>query len=826
MEVNQVNQNLADNLELKDKEKNNDNDYSDIFITIAKASIFALTFLLPVFFLPFNGTDIDFSKQALLVFFSFTSLVCLLIYFVIKQTVSIKKSLISLSLLVFFVVFAFSSFFSISSYDSLWGSSLKSQSLLTLFALLVFYFVTVNIFNKKNILVLLFFFFLSGFLISIIFILQYLLKINIFPFDFAKTPYFNPIGSASINPLAIWNAFLLVLILPLIFKAKGFFKILFSIFATSFFLTVLFINFKTAWITLLAGLSFLGAVLLSFIRSKKISVIFAVLLILLIFLSTLFVSIGNYKFLDFEIGISQPEVYPSVATSLSFFAKFSFKEFLLGSGPGTFSYVWDKYKPIEANQTNLWRLSFLTPISQIFSILIETGILGLLSFIFVIIISFYILFYLLKNNLLDSVVKANLGPKEPSFVLFDQAIFAIILSGFFTISFIFFIYPTNLSFWFSFFLLLSFVAILDNSQKDKEKQEIIVNFSVSSTKSLIVSFGIIIIFIFLCGLLINYGKNYFSDYFYIKGLEHLSRGNLDDSVLYLEKATRINPKFDIYFRDLSQVYLLQFKNILEKGDSDPQKIVSVGRDLVEKSIKSIKTATELNKNNVNNWMIQGVLYRSMIGVVEGGLDELAISAYQKAQEISPNNPNIPFEIGLTYLAKYDLMSKQNLPESKQYLELARQSFEKSIELKPDYDAANFQIAMVYVRESKIDDAIQKLESLKASLPLDPGLAFQLGVLYFNKNELEKSRLEFERAVLVDPNYSNARYFLGLVLDLQGKKDEAISQFEIVESLNPDNQEVKDILKNLREGKSANDLIKPPTQELPITNKNEGLKNNR
>jgi tetratricopeptide (TPR) repeat protein len=225
-------------------------------------------------------------------------------------------------------------------------------------------------------------------------------------------------------------------------------------------------------------------------------------------------------------------------------------------------------------------------------------------------------------------------------------------------------------------------------------------------------------------------------------------------------------------------------------------------------------------------MIQGALYRSMIGVVEGGLDELAISAYQKAQEISPNNPNITFEIGLTYLAKYDLMSKQNLPESKQYLEFARQSFEKSIELKPDYDAANFQIAMVYVRESKIDDAIQKLESLKASLPLDPGLAFQLGVLYFNKNELEKARLEFERAVLVDPNYSNARYFLGLVLDLQGKKDEAISQFEIVESLNPDNQEVKDILKNLREGKSVNDLIKPPTQELPITNKNEGLKNNR
>ena len=97
------------------------------------------------------------------------------------------------------------------------------------------------------------------------------------------------------------------------------------------------------------------------------------------------------------------------------------------------------------------------------------------------------------------------------------------------------------------------------------------------------------------------------------------------------------------------------------------------------------------------------------------------------------------------------------------------------------------------------------------------MAFQLGLIYYNDNKLEKARLEFERAVAFSPDYSNARYFLGLIYDKQGNKQGALGQFENISKLNPDNQEVKNILNNLRSGKPALEEIvqsQPPIEEKP------------
>jgi tetratricopeptide (TPR) repeat protein len=812
------------------KEKTHILDYSNVFINISKVSIFILTFLLPIFFFPFNNfiyyTDIneididtDFSKQALLLFLSFISLTSLLAHFMIRQKIEFKKSLTGLIFLIFFAFFAISSFFSIYKYGSLWGDLfLRSESLLTFFALLVFYFVAVNIFEKKNILILLFFLFLSGFLLSVAFFLQNILeKVGIFNFDFAKKHYFSPIGST--NYLAIFDSFLLVLILPLIFKAKGLFKASFSIFAAFFFFTLLFIysnSFKISWLVLLAGLSFLGAVLLPFIRSKKLSIIFVVLLIFLIFSSTLFIfSSPNYNILGIKPGFVKAEPFLfEFNFSFSLLKEFNLKELLLGTGPGTFSYVWNKYKPLQVNQTDFWSLTFLRPVSEFISILIETGVLGVLSFLFLIIISFYILFSLLGYSLSGNIFAKNLNKKESGFVLVDHLMFAVILSGLFTISFILFIYPANITLWFSFFLLFSFVSILENSQREENKN-IVIDFTISSTKSLIISFGIIIVFISLCGLLINYGKIYLADYFYSKGVGYFKSGDLNNTILSIEKAANLNPKFDLYFRDLSNSYILQLKDLLGKESPDPEKVISLGRLLVEKSIKAADRSTQLNVNNFYNWIKNGIIYESLIGILDGA-DDKAISSYKKAQELNPLNPEIPYKVGLIYLIKHDTARQQNQSESSKYLlDLAKQNFEKSIELKPNYDLANFQLATVYIIESKTDEAIQKLELLKTSYPLDPGIAFRLGVMYFNKNENEKAKSEFERVILVDPQNSNARYFLGLILDLQGKKDEAIAQFEIIERFNPDNQEIKNILKNLREGKRATESTSLSNKKLPI-----------
>jgi len=92
-------------------------------------------------------------------------------------------------------------------------------------------------------------------------------------------------------------------------------------------------------------------------------------------------------------------------------------------------------------------------------------------------------------------------------------------------------------------------------------------------------------------------------------------------------------------------------------------------------------------------------------------------------------------------------------------------------------------------------------------PQDAGLWFGLGLLHFKNNDTTKAEASFVQAIKLKEDYSNARYFLGLIYSSQGKNTEAISQFERVAELNPDNKEVKTTLEKLK-----SDTEQPVTEQ--------------
>jgi len=204
-----------------------------------------------------------------------------------------------------------------------------------------------------------------------------------------------------------------------------------------------------------------------------------------------------------------------------------------------------------------------------------------------------------------------------------------------------------------------------------------------------------------------------------------------------------------------------------------------------------------------NWSVRGFVYRQMINISQGA-DQWAINSYEESQKLEPANPYISTELGQVYLAKNEK-------------EKAREYFQKALDLKSDYAPARFQLALIYISENKIAEAIGEMENAKRDSPNDVGVAFQLGLLYYQDKQYDNAKAEFERTVGLNENYSNARYFLGLIYDREGKKNEAISQFEKIEKLNPDNEEVKKILVNLREGRGALEGVtpaQPPIEEKP------------
>ncbi len=366
-----------------------------------------------------------------------------------------------------------------------------------------------------------------------------------------------------------------------------------------------------------------------------------------------------------------------------------------------------------------------------------------------------------------------------------------------------FLYFSNLTMDFVYFLLIGGFLAISSSKKEFLLKS-------SSLATLGVTFIFTLIFIFGLGLFIMQGQRYIAEANYLKGLKTWQEQKTDESLKYLEKSAGLNPKVDFYWRELSQVYLTKIREEAARKDLPQEQINQRIQSLINSAVNSSKIATDINPKNVANWSIRGFVYQNLIGIV-GETDYWANKCYDEAIALEPNNPYFPAQKGIGLLTKAALFPTEKKEEKAQTLLEAKSYFEKAIGLKSDYSPARFQLAMVYQAENKTEEAIKALEDTKQYAPFDTGLAFQIGLLYYQNKDYQKAQAELERAVGISPDYSNALYFLGLIYDRQGQKTKAIEKFQKVAELNPENQEVKKILENLNKGKGALEGI---VQEVP------------
>lgn len=781
-----------------------------IFSFASKFSIYFLVFLLPIFFLPWTTNVLDFNKQALLLFLASISLVFWLIEKLIKGKIEINNIFLNLPILIFLLVGALGVVFSVYRYGSFWGASFSvSQSFVTILGFTILYFLIVNFFKKDEIVFLFLVFFFSSFLTNIIAIFHLYQKF-ILPFEFSKRISFNTVGS--LNSLAIFNSILIVLMLPLLFFVKRFYKIILAVFVLASLIVLLIINFNFAWFVFLLGIIILfvfGLVNLKRLNSAIFTFTIMSFLVIGLFFSFFRVKLPGTPSLPVEVWISY-------GAEFDILKKLDFKDFTTGlAGLGNFVYKWLEKKPVDFNQTIFWNVRFGSGASELLDRLIATGIIGVLSFLFLI-------FVFLKNSL-NYLIK-----RDDSERISEGANWFLLLgtiAAFCGATLTIFLYSfNNLTIWLLFWLLLAGLAVLQLDSLIQKKESFwgrkILEFSSSSTKTVGISFLFVIIIVLILALNFSYFQKYAGEIRYYQALNNFQKGQLDSAIDHMLKAINLNPKLDIYQRDLSQLYLLKANEILNKEDSNQADRAFQFQQAVSSAVNYANQATVLNSRDVSNWLVRALIYQNLIGFLQGA-DDWALRCYERAGELEPSNPYIFTEMGRIYLIKADLASQQgNNSAKEENINFANNYFEKAISLKPDYSPANYQRAMSYIREGKIQQAIEKLEALKVILPQDTGLAFQLGVIYYNNNQIDLAKQEFLRAIAVDPNYSNARYFLGLIYDKEGKKQEAISQFEIIEKFNPENQEVKKILSNLREGKPALEGIipsQPPIQEkIPET----------
>ena len=310
----------------------------------------------------------------------------------------------------------------------------------------------------------------------------------------------------------------------------------------------------------------------------------------------------------------------------------------------------------------------------------------------------------------------------------------------------------------------------------------------------------------------------------------LEKGNIEAAIERYERASRFEEKDYHIYQNLLTARTEMVSTLIQQAVSG-KNVQQEFQSVMTAAIQNSQTALALFGQHSLLWRMQGNLYELLIPFLPGS-EKLASESYHNAVRFDPLNPLLYIDIGRAKLTFADrlILSINAAQESERSelqnqrvatLEDAANALGKASELKRDLAAAYFLLTQAALRMGNIEGAITNAENAKITAPSDIGIAFQLGLLYYHTNQLDSAQLEFERAVTLNANYSNARYFLGVIYDRKGDKQKAIGQFEHIRGFNPGNQEVRAILANLREGKSAFEGIVPPNpppenrRELPV-----------
>ncbi|HQK63838.1 MAG TPA: tetratricopeptide repeat protein [Candidatus Staskawiczbacteria bacterium] len=535
------------------------------------------------------------------------------------------------------LVYLFSMLFSVNRSGSFWGwPQPVADSLISAVFFAVAYFLVINSFSKKDILVAITTFLVAAFAAQVIGILQ--MSGIYLPFSFAGTPSFNTIGS--VGSIGFFSVIVLCLCLAMIITSRKWWKIFFGVQILASVAVLILVNYQVPGFTQRAN----------------------------------------------EVFLSQQDSFKIAWQALA-------KNPVFGSGLGTFSYDFLMFKDPSFSSTMTWGVVFSQAASKILTDLATTGVLGVLALLAV---AGFAIFYGAKTLLRD---KAN----DLRIVLLGLvgAMIAIIIS--------FFLYNANFVLNFAFFFV---AACIVNIVADEQRRYELKN---SPKAKLITAFAFAVIFTFGFGLWALGGQRYIAEIYYHNGLAALRTGDIDGGLANIEQATRLNAHSDLYFRQLSLLYLQKLSIGLQgvtNSISEEQK--TEFQTLISNSVNAAKIATDINPSSAANLINRGYIFQNLIGLVSGA-PTWALKEYDESLKIDPNNPYVLMQKGNISL----ILSQQAVKTQKvDFLAEAQSSLEKAVELRPNYYEALYSLGLVYDGQGQKAKAIEIFTALQKVNPDD------------------------------------------------------------------------------------------------------------
>jgi len=754
---------------------------NEVLYKSAQWCLIALVFLLPVWFLPTTVNPVEFNKVLLVSILVFLSFILFLAYSIKSGNVALPGHVVFIAAGVMLLSWLASALVSHSG-AALWGLGAEPTSFLAIATFFLMSAMIMLLFSDGRSLTRL----IAALGWGLLLFLLTTWIFNVFGFGQSlgglfQNRVFNAIGSW--NSAGFAAAFFLMMLYPFLRISSGAIRWTVAIsFLLALFL-ILVVNFPLIW----GVVGFFAILLLSYAIWKK-NVSLAVMGIpsgiLLISLFGFFFSNFIASTLNFpapvEVGVAHQTTFNVTNQALR-------ANLVFGAGPTSFGYLWDKYRPLEVNNTPFWSLRFVSGSSLMLSALAEAGLLGWLAFVIFLGWIWYLGLKALTNNSGESSEVLVF----PVFLLFS---FTILMWSLYAVGYVL----TALGF----VALGLMLAALRHAGVFKTYEFSLVREGPRGFIS-----ALAVVFFIILGVLGFYSviRRYVGQLAYAGGLEATNRGNLDDAEKQVLLAAQADPGNDLYLRSLAQIYMSKAQVLLQDKTTPPDILGSRFKDFLDRAVSTTQEAIRREPLDFLNYRTLGQIYGFLVQLNAAGSLEASQIQYDEALKRAPANPLLWRDKAMTYLTDFAL--KKNSDSLKK----AEEALLKAVVLKPDYAEGHFLLAQVYDAEGQAAEAIRRGEAAALLAPNDIGTLFQLGLLYYRASRLSDAEIVFRRSTEISPNYSNARYFLGLIYDRLGKKTDAIAEFQKISALNPDNDEVKKIISNLNAGKAALAGIVPPGQ---------------
>lgn len=756
----------------------------DTFVTkllnsITKLGLYLAIFLMPIFYLPFTDETLELNKYFLLYFLIFISLLCWLGRSLLKKSFEIRRTPLDIPLLAIWGLYFLAALLSQDRFLSFFGDfSFLGLSFFGLTVFLVFYFLIVQNLSKiSQILGAVYLFLLGGALSAAYFLL--------FTFKLFSWPVFLPRSSLVNGSNTLFGVFLAVMfVLSLAFltvkKRELVLDIFFLLCSLITLATLVVLGFKLVWMMTAAAIFLMLIFFLTYadkVRAVWTSVAFTIFVI-----SLLFMFLGVPKFLTASLPL-EVSLSPSVSWQIAADTiRAGAKNFLFGTGPGTFLFDFSQYRPIDFNNNFAWNIRFRQSYNSAFDWLMTAGVLGALAMLFLILMVLGLVINTWLKHLLELRNKkkaAEAGEEAVGFFHRSPLIFWGLVGAWLTLLIAFFLMNFGVTHWLAFWLLL---GLLVSASAHLAKSELPVwKFSLKTTPQygLATSFGFILIFTAIIVVGIYLGRYFAAEVVFAKAVNK----PLDQKISDLSKAVEWSPHRILFQLTLADAFLNKASE--KAGQTNDMNQVA---PLVSSAVQAARNATDQSPNNVATWEYLSNMYASARAFAPEA-NNWTMGSLEKAIALEPTNPTFYVALGNAKLLE------------KRYTE-AKEDYDKAIVLKPNLLMAYIQLAFLEEMKNNLSGSVAALEKGLNYGIQDPGYVFQLGRYYFNraqKGDYALAEAAFRKAIILQPNYSDALFSLGLLYEKVGNTGAALEMYKKVLNLNPGNPDIKKKIDRLSGG---------------------------